>query len=78
MTSTTYTTGLMIALWSNREYQVVAWSPLDSQLDNPYQLLTRFFTDQETCEILEVYHTAPDTGYINQRCEYWRKQLGVD
>lgn len=73
-----YTTGLMIGLWSNREYQVVAWSPLDSQVDNPHMCLTRFFTEQETCEILEVWLAGAHIHDINQRCAYWRRQLGVD
>ena len=70
--------GLMIGLWSNPQYRVVAWSPLDSQADNPHSMLTRFFTEQETCEILEVHPTGDAIEHLNQRCEYWRKQLGVE
>lgn len=69
--------GLMIGLWSNPQYQCVAWSPLDSQVDNLHSTLVRFFTEQETCEILEVHPTGLHSDEVNRRCNYWRKQLGV-
>lgn len=70
--------GLMIGLWSNPQYQCVAWSSLDSQVDNPHSTLVRFFTERETCEILEVWPTGGHSHDVNQRCAYWRKQLGVE
>jgi hypothetical protein len=69
--------GVMIGLWSNPQHRVVAWSPLDSQIDNPHGCLTRFFTEQETCEILEVYPAGAVIVHLNRRCAYWREQLGV-
>jgi hypothetical protein len=71
---------ILICKWSGGSGEaIVAWVSADSDVYTPHYALKKYITHGTTMEILETF-TRPDPkqpGLIADRCDYWRKALGV-
>jgi len=72
---------VMICRWVSRNDDFIAWVRADASNNKPHHILERYLLYGETMEILETFaFTLPDRkpGYKADRCEYWRKELGIN